>query len=365
MQSNVLSLKVGSLIDVSDKFGKWNLAKISRHKQANEPLPSNAKFPQQVKENKLNILEVIHVHFVGWDDKWDEWVFIGENTVCTCHALCRDSKQHRLAPPNTQAGKWVPCHKCKHAVNTLSDKNAMRNNGGNWEHNQCPKDSKKEIEIIKIEQKQLESVNVQLMKDVNALKEQIQSIRAEYESCFDVLSNEMKQVKQIYLSKTQELDDQKEDNNTAADESMCALRFEHWLCSVVQLPQYLTLFQQNECNDVRMIEFLDEDTIKNEVGISKMIHCKLIAKAVGEYRQLQTDFSGILDSTKRLKQYKQELAARGIITWNDFQNDICSKHELTRILNIKGDGETHLLWSECVNISQFENLHEGGTTDYH
>eukprot|EP01084_Bolivina_argentea_P161367 280921_1 len=71
-------------------------------------------------------------------------------------------------------------------------------------------------------------------------------------------------------------DDEKEWNKEYGN---CKLKFEHWLCNVVKLGQYLKLFKQKEYNDVTLIEFFDQDTL-NEIGIENKLHRKLIIKRV-------------------------------------------------------------------------------------
>ena len=45
---------------------------------------------------------------VQWEDKWDEWIFIGyDEAICRCLGECetdkRTANRHRLALPNTQS----------------------------------------------------------------------------------------------------------------------------------------------------------------------------------------------------------------------------------------------------------------------
>ena len=48
-------------------------------------------------------LEGVFIHYVGWDKKWDQWIFIIPNdTICDCSGPCTKDN-HRLASPNTQS----------------------------------------------------------------------------------------------------------------------------------------------------------------------------------------------------------------------------------------------------------------------
>ena len=108
---------------------------------------------------------------------------------------------------------------------------------------------------------------------------------------------------------------------------VCRLKFRVWLCEVVKMKQYLSKFEDNECDDVRMIEFLEEDTLHNDIGVSNKLHRKLILKQVGYFKQLQAEFDAWLDG-KQLRQYKQELEANGILTMVDLKMDFASKKAL-------------------------------------
>eukprot|EP01084_Bolivina_argentea_P031875 58978_1 len=132
----------------------------------------------------------------------------------------------------------------------------------------------------------------------------------------------------------------------------CKLKFEYWLCNVVNLKQYLSSFEQNEYNDISMIEYFDEDTIKNEIGIKKSVHYKLIMKKINEFKQLQNKFNVVLDNNAQLKQYKQEFEQNGIVTLKDLQTDIQTPQELGKILRIRDQNKINLLWN-IVESEQF------------
>eukprot|EP01083_Nonionella_stella_P137732 419046_1 len=118
----------------------------------------------------------------------------------------------------------------------------------------------------------------------------------------------------LLLSRTTHTDtllkrDKKEDYIQGHDEELeiCKLKFRTWLADTVGLKQYLSNFEQSECNDIRMIEFLDENTIKNDIGITNNVHVKLMMKKINEMKQLQLEFSHMVNHNKALKPYKQIL----------------------------------------------------------
>jgi len=117
------------------------------------------------------------------------------------------------------------------------------------------------------------------------------------------------------------------------DEDVCNAKFERWLCDTVKLGQYLSAFRKSECNDVRMIEFFEEEAVENEIGITKLFHRKLLMKKANEFKQAQYAFSVLLDENKETKVYKERLESQGIVTLNELRNSVKSKDDLMDVLN--------------------------------
>jgi len=116
-----------------------------------------------------------------------------------------------------------------------------------------------------------------------------------------------------------------------------------WLCDTVKLGQYLDAFRKNECNDIRMIEFFEEDAIEKEVGITKLFHRKLIMKKALEFKQAQTAFVALLDGNRETKVFKERLEDQGIMTLNELKSSVTSKDALVDVLG-KEQGE------KCVDV---------------
>eukprot|EP01084_Bolivina_argentea_P076262 138189_1 len=112
------------------------------------------------------------------------------------------------------------------------------------------------------------------------------------------------------------------------------LKFRIWLNDRVNLLCYLSVFEDNEYDDVSMIEFFDEYTIENELGINKKIHSKLILKRVDEFKQLMNAFDKLIESNVILKQYKQIFAQNSILTLIDLVNDIKTKQDVINIIKL-------------------------------
>lgn len=133
-------------------------------------------------------------------------------------------------------------------------------------------------------------------------------------------------------------------------EDICKIKFEDWLCNVVKLGQYLNLFKEKEYNDIRMIEFFDEDAVENDIGIKKKLHRKLVMKKAKEFRDLQMDFSVIFEKNIQLKIHKDVLEQHGILNLKDLKNDIKTKQSLKTILGKNGnDKSVEMIW-ELANV---------------
>ena len=158
------------------------------------------------------------------------------------------------------------------------------------------------------------------------------------------------------------------DDFEAVDDDKCALKFKEWLFDVVKLKQYLTNFEENECNDIRMIEDLDEETIKEDIGIKKKLHCKLILRKAKQFKQGQMEFNNILNSNKELKRYKQIFEDNGILTLQNLHRDVGKILELGKMLKITDEGELNVVWgllySNSTAVSQI-TFEEGQETENH
>ena len=115
-----IGLQIGEMIDARDyyKQGTYYLAKIVDIKPKNsKDLSKDKKLQRQLAKGTIasslvekyrNSLGVL-IHFDGWDDRWNEWIYIDNNnnnneTLCNCIGLCHVTKKyHRIAPANTQS----------------------------------------------------------------------------------------------------------------------------------------------------------------------------------------------------------------------------------------------------------------------
>jgi hypothetical protein len=134
------------------------------------------------------------------------------------------------------------------------------------------------------------------------------------------------------------------------DEHVCNEKFERWLCDTVKLGQYLSAFRKNECNDVRMIEFFEEDAIEKEMGITKLFHRKLIMKKANEFKKAQSAFVSLLDGNNEIAVFKERLEDQGIVTLNELKSSVESKDDLMHVLGKeKAERSVDVFWEIIGN----------------
>eukprot|EP01084_Bolivina_argentea_P197853 338958_1 len=101
------TFSIGDEIDCCDRWGKWCLAQVKQHRYPSY-IMSNIELNEAQKAiaDKLRCLQAIYVHYIGYDKKYDEWVFIENNTFCDCSTSTPcDCTNHRIATCNTQS--WL------------------------------------------------------------------------------------------------------------------------------------------------------------------------------------------------------------------------------------------------------------------
>eukprot|EP01084_Bolivina_argentea_P015522 29064_1 len=80
--------------------------------------------------------------------------------------------------------------------------------------------------------------------EIDNLCENVKEIK-KYESLCPILQNQ--------------IDELNEKKMQSKDNDICEARFQYWLCEILKLKQYLSVFKQYEYNDITMIEYFDED----------------------------------------------------------------------------------------------------------
>eukprot|EP01084_Bolivina_argentea_P229742 387682_1 len=182
----------------------------------------------------------------------------------------------------------------------------------------------------------------------------------ETEQLMVVLRNENGQFRAQLRQLQNVMNEEEKKDDLSGDK--CKLKFENWLCNIVKLPQYLQSFKKNEYDDIRMIEYLDENTMKNEISI-KNIHCKLLLRKVNEFKASQMVFGRVFDMHESLKDFKQVFELNGILTLQEYKNSIPYKKDLEGLLHVNDKTIIDLMWSAiCPQVPESQVNNEGNAT---
>eukprot|EP01084_Bolivina_argentea_P057234 104606_1 len=150
-------------------------------------------------------------------------------------------------------------------------------------------------------------------------------------------------------------------NENEVEDKKCVIKFKYWLCQIVGLKQYMSLFIKSQDNDIRMVPYFDEDMIRNDVGINKKGHLRLILDEVNEFRKMQTVFNEWLIQNK-LTKYQQDLKRNGILILTDLRRDIQNKKDLKVVFGLEDDNRTDIIW-DAVHPQQYNLIIQNDVDD--
>eukprot|EP01084_Bolivina_argentea_P114209 203384_1 len=161
--------------------------------------------------------------------------------------------------------------------------------------NSLVKSYKQQCMVLQVENNNLKSDHKikceKQIQDITNLKNQSLEYAQEiknYESLclkFEQQIQNDKQQCNVLQTEIDKLNENKENSNDTMPKNhshidLCEQKFEYWLRDIVRLKQYLLIFKQHEYNDITMIEYIDEDVITNELGITNKIHIKLLLRRI-------------------------------------------------------------------------------------
>eukprot|EP01084_Bolivina_argentea_P018525 34476_1 len=125
-----------------------------------------------------------------------------------------------------------------------------------------------------------------------------------------------------------------------------------------RLEQYFVKFKENECCDIRDIEYLidDEDFLKNDIGIKHKIHRK---RLIGECTKLKQQMDIFKETNLIPSILIEKLSDYGIVTMHILCKQVEKKMDLRNKLHIDNDNQITLLW----NIIQIQ-IHSEVNDDF-
>eukprot|EP01083_Nonionella_stella_P305526 1066216_1 len=115
-----------------------------------------------------------------------------------------------------------------------------------------------------------------------------------------------------------------------------------------RLEQYFDKFKENECHDIRDLEYFDEDFIKNEIGIKSPIQRR---RFIGECKKFKVQ----MDEFKQLNSIPPMLLMKlqtfGIVTMYILCQEVQQELDLKNKFGL-GDTQCQLLWNIINDHSQ-------------
>ena len=123
-------------------------------------------------------------------------------------------------------------------------------------------------------------------------------------------------------------------------------RFKIFIDERVQMPYLYELFSKQHYDDIRMIEYFDEDMLKNEIGIKNLIHRKLFLQQCNDLKYEIEQFRKWLVDRLQLRRYLPVFEANGLITMTHIANEINSQSDFELKLKIVNRTHQQVLWQE-------------------
>ncbi|ETO17533.1 hypothetical protein RFI_19791 [Reticulomyxa filosa] len=126
-------------------------------------------------------------------------------------------------------------------------------------------------------------------------------------------------------------------------------QFEEWLRNTVKLPEYLPQFQNCTYNDIRMVTYIDEQTLISDVGMHKKPHRMVFLKKAAE---LKKELSAFEEWLKKIhcERYLSKFENIGVFTFVDLLHSIHSKDDLKDVCGSDVQAQ-FLLWSKIAKLS--------------
>ena len=109
-------------------------------------------------------------------------------------------------------------------------------------------------------------------------------------------------------------------------------------------------FKENECCDMDSIELFDDETLRDDIGITNKIHRKKILK---KCRQMKEEMDNFKDNLGIPTILYKPLAKYGVVTLSILCNEIKTKNDLKIKYKMTNENQCQLLWNI---IQQNENM---------
>ena len=121
----------------------------------------------------------------------------------------------------------------------------------------------------------------------------------------------------------------------APQKNRCQLEFERFVLEKVADggagQEYIERFDEKHIDDIRILEFVDYDFLKKEIGMQEM-HIRMMLKKIDKFKRDMRAFTEWMHSLKLFGEYFDKLEKYGIITFDLFYERIKQAQDLTDII---------------------------------
>eukprot|EP01083_Nonionella_stella_P318959 1168246_1 len=163
--------------------------------------------------------------------------------------------------------------------------------------------------------------------------------------------------KQMEEKKDESLEDEeeKEEKKEELEPRKCVEKRFYKFLEDMGMDRYFDKFKENECCDMDSIQYFDDDTLKNEIGIGSTVARKKFLGKCEEIKVEMQDFKNNCGLSSLL--YKQ-VAKYGIVTLDILCVEVKDKLSLANVYKIENTNAVDQLWDLIQNNKQ-DNQNEG------
>eukprot|EP01084_Bolivina_argentea_P318137 551662_1 len=171
--------------------------------------------------------------------------------------------------------------------------------------------------------------------------------------------SQMEETKHDGLFEENKTDIQQIERHSRSEKIMptCAIEFRRFLEEKVFVHKnvadvYYDKFAEQSLNDIRYLDILDDETLKEDIGIEHKIHRKMFIKMKTKYLCDCEKFTNWLKDIKMADEYEDSLRFHGIITFDSLYHYVHSSNDLFNIVPncTKSDAET--IWHNTPKMSR-------------
>merc|ERR1712130_967289 len=104
-------------------------------------------------------------------------------------------------------------------------------------------------------------------------------------------------------------------------------------------------------NDIRTLQYLDEETMRDEIGINSKIHRKMFVNKISKLTKDSHQFVRWLESIA-MSEYEDILSGNGIVTFESLYYYVHDANDLLQIIGNENESDARLLWQSTPKMQR-------------